>query len=207
VHGDFRTLPGLDAHAGGRNQRRDIPGLASEDLDILGYERRGNAGGLGYVVGPSLSPPASAATEEARDRRELWVGVGALDFLHGVFKGGSDVLGCRANVVPVAAVGELEAVDLFEVAGVGVAVELGGFGSFFVPAVTDSLEEEEREDVALPIGAIDGGAAEDVGGFPEGGFELFAGECCGRIQDGKDLPRLFGVYRFLLELCLRHTSP
>ena len=47
--------------------------------------------------------------------------VGALDLLHGVLEGGSDVLGGGADVVPVAAVGELEAVDLLEVAGVGVA--------------------------------------------------------------------------------------
>jgi hypothetical protein len=61
-------------------------------------------------------------------------------------------------------------VNLLEMAGVGVAVELSGFSGLLVPAVADALEKQEREDVALPVGAIDGGAAEGVSRVPEGGF-------------------------------------
>ncbi len=57
--------------------------------------------------------------------------------------------------------------DLLKMAGVSVPIKLGGFGGFFVPAVADSLEEQQRENVALPVGAINGGAAEDVCCFPE----------------------------------------
>ena len=70
------------------------------------------------------------------------------------------------------AVGQSEPVCLLEVSRVGIAKELDRFRRLFIPTVTDPLEEQERQDVALPVRPIDGRAAQDVGGFPEGGFEI-----------------------------------
>ncbi len=46
----------------------------------------------------------------------------------------------------------------------------------FIPLVADPLEDQQRQDVGLPIAAIDRAAAEDVGGFPEMGFQLGEGQ-------------------------------
>ena len=52
--------------------------------------------------------------------------------------------------------------------GEAFAVLLEHPGVFFIPDIADPLEEQQRQDVALPVSAIDGGATKDVGGFPEG---------------------------------------
>ena len=96
------------------------------------------------------------------------VGVDPLDLLHGVLEGGADVLGGGADVVPVAAVGDLEAVLVLEI----LAVLLDHPGVLFIPDIADPLEEEQRQDVALPVGPIDRRAAQDVGGFPEVGLDV-----------------------------------
>ena len=127
---------------------------------------------LEQLVGELLPVAPVGGAEDAVER----VGVGALDLLHGVRERGADVGWRLADVAPVAALGDLEAVDLGEERRVGIAVDLGGLGGLLVPDVADPLEEEQREDVALPVGAIDRGAAQDVGGFPEGGLEGGGGE-------------------------------
>ncbi len=68
---------------------------------------------------------------------------------------------------PVAALGNVEAVDLGEVDRVDVAEQLGRLGRLLVPDVADPLEEEQRQDVRLPVRAIDGAAAQDLGAVPE----------------------------------------
>ena len=67
----------------------------------------------------------------------------------------------------MAALRDVEAVDLGEVDRIGVAEERRRFGRLLVPDVGDPLEEEQRQDVRLPVGAIDGAAAEDLGAVPE----------------------------------------
>jgi hypothetical protein len=42
-----------------------------------------------------------------------------------------------------------------------------GLRGLFVPDVRDALEEEKRKDVGLPVGAVDGAAAQNLGAFPE----------------------------------------
>jgi hypothetical protein len=51
-----------------------------------------------------------------------------------------------------------KAVDFGERGSIDITESLGRFGRFFVPNVADSLEEEQRQDIALPVGAIDGGS-------------------------------------------------
>ena len=57
----------------------------------------------------------------------------------------------------------------------GVFLVAAGFGQggliFLVMDIRDAFEEQQREDVGLEVGGIDR-AAQDVGGFPEVGFEL-----------------------------------
>ena len=73
-----------------------------------------------------------------------------------------------AHVRPVAALGHLEAVLVGEVLAI-----LGEHrGVLLVPHVADALEEEQRQDVRLPVGAVDRAAAQDVGGLPEVRLEL-----------------------------------
>src|SRR5450759_4537165 len=65
-----------------------------------------------------------------------------------------------AQVPPVAALGQLEAV----VVGLGPSV-------FVVPRIRDALVEEQREDVRLEIRGVDG-TPEAVGGRPEAAFQF-----------------------------------
>jgi len=123
------------------------------------------------LVGELLSVRPASGSEDAVER----VGVGALDLLHRVGERGTNVVGRFADVVPVAALGNLEAVDLLEVTGVSFPVEFTRLGRLFVPDVTDPLEEQQRQDVALPVGAIDSGTAQRVGGLPEARLELLRG--------------------------------
>lgn len=55
---------------------------------------------------------------------------------------------------------------------VDIFAELGdGFFVFLVPAVTQTLEEQEWEDEVTQVGGVNG-ASKDVGGFPEPGFDF-----------------------------------
>ena len=77
-----------------------------------------------------------------------------------------------ADVAPVAAVRQREAVQLRKDAQVDVAVRLSGLGRLLVPDVADPLEEQQREDVALPVRPVDGAAAQDLRAVPEVGLQL-----------------------------------
>lgn len=69
-----------------------------------------------------------------------------------------------------------EGVERFLV-GMGVDVRYL-FASFSSPAIiTNPLEEHQWQDVALPVRAVNGRAAQNVCGFPEMAFE--GGESCG----------------------------
>jgi len=52
----------------------------------------------------------------------------------------------------------------------------GRFSGLLVPDVADSFEEEQRQDVTLPVRAIDGGTSKRVRGIPQRGFEFFSGQ-------------------------------
>jgi hypothetical protein len=39
---------------------------------------------------------------------------------------------------------------------VGITINLSGFSGFLIPDIGDALEEKQRKDVPLPIGAIYG---------------------------------------------------
>ncbi|HEX4566459.1 MAG TPA: hypothetical protein VH138_07485, partial [Vicinamibacterales bacterium] len=62
---------------------------------------------------------------------------------------------------------DVEAVHLGEVDRISVAEFRGRFGGLFVPHVGDALEEQQWEDVRLPVRPIDGAPAEDLGAVPE----------------------------------------
>src|SRR4051794_18542225 len=67
----------------------------------------------------------------------------------------------------MAAVGQLETVVLAEGGVFEVAIRLvERLLEFLIIHVGEPLEEEEREDISLKIGGIDG-ATQDVGGLPE----------------------------------------
>ena len=72
----------------------------------------------------------------------------------------------------MAAFGDDEAVDLREVDRIDVTEQLGSLGCLLVPDVADALEEEQRKDVRLPVGAVDGTAAQNLGAVPEVGLQL-----------------------------------
>ena len=95
------------------------------------------------------------------------VRVRLLDFAHSPLDGLADVGGARLQVRPVAALRNLEPVlfgqrrVLFVSSGL-----IERLDPLFVVDVTDSLEEQQREDVGLEVGGVDG-AAQDVGCIPQ----------------------------------------
>ena len=84
-------------------------------------------------------------------------------------------VGDRADVVPVAAVGDGEAVVLGEVGEFLVAVHLHRGGVLLVVDVGDPLQEDQREDVLLVVAGVDE-AAQDDGGAPQVGLQLALGD-------------------------------
>ncbi len=102
--------------------------------------------------------------------------IGPLDAAHGVGDGCADVCGGLADVVPMATLGDLEAVLIGEVFAVG----RDHLGVLLVPDIAEPFKEQQREDVALPVGAIDRAPAQDIGGFPKMRFELGKGNARGR---------------------------
>ena len=94
--------------------------------------------------------------------------VGRFDAAHSVGQRRVDVLRGSTHGIPVTTVWHLEAVLVGEV----LAVLPQHRGAFFVPRIADAFEEEQRQDVRLPVSAIDGAAAENVGGFPKVRLEL-----------------------------------
>ena len=115
-----------------------------------------------------------APVGRAEDARQ-GVGVRPFDRPHRPRQRGADAGRRLADVPPVAPVGQLEAVQLGKVAQVDVAVFLPGLGRLLVPDVADPLEEQQREDVALPVRPVDGAAAQDLGAVPEVGLQVLQG--------------------------------
>ena len=98
--------------------------------------------------------------------------VGSLHSTHGVRECCADVLGSSAHIVPVGALRKLKAVLVVKILAV-----LSDHGVvLFMPLVADPLEKQQWQDVRLPITAINRAAAEDVGGFPEMGYQLGEGQ-------------------------------
>ena len=62
---------------------------------------------------------------------------------------------------------DVESMNLWEIDGLGITEERRGIGRFLVPDVGDSLKEEKRENVRLPVGPVHGGTAEDLCAFPK----------------------------------------
>jgi hypothetical protein len=60
--------------------------------------------------------------------------------------------------------GNLEAVDFGESRWINITEGLGRFGGLLVPDIRDSFKEEQRQDVALPVGAINRGTAKRIDG-------------------------------------------
>ena len=85
------------------------------------------------------------------------------------------VPGDRADVVPVRAVGDGEAVVLGQVGEFLVAVDVHGGGVFLVVDVGEALEEHEREDELLVVPRVDEAAQED-GGAPQVGLQFGLGD-------------------------------
>ncbi len=123
---------------------------------------------LQNLVGEHLAVPPVGGAEDPVER----VGVGALDLPHGVRESGSDVRRRLAHVLPVAALRDDEAVDFGEVDRVDVAEELCGLRRLLVPDVADPLEEQQRQDVRLPVRPVHSATAQDLGAVPEVRFEL-----------------------------------
>ena len=82
---------------------------------------------------------------------------------HGVGKRRAHVLGGAAHGRPMAVVGDLKAMLVGKI----LAVVDKHCGVLFVPHVANPLEEQQRQDVRLPVGAVDRATAQDVGGLPQ----------------------------------------
>lgn len=70
-------------------------------------------------------------------------------------KRGADIHSDLTDIVPATAVWNDKAMDFWKERGIGFAVDILCFLRFLIPYVRDALEEEKREDVALPICASD----------------------------------------------------
>src|SRR5439155_1412311 len=91
------------------------------------------------------------------------VRIRTLDLAHGSGKRRAHVGGRFADVPPVATFGDLEAVFVREL----LAVLLDHPLVLFIPDIRKAFEEEERQNVVLPIRPIDGASAKDLGAVPE----------------------------------------
>ena len=107
----------------------------------------------------------------AEDAVEVFL-VSRLDAAQRILQRRADVSRRLTDDVPVTIFGNLEAV----VFGVVLAVGLDHVGVFLVPHIADALEEEQRQDVALPVGTIHGFRA-GCWRPPKGGIELGKGDC------------------------------
>ena len=61
----------------------------------------------------------------------------------------------------------MESVDFGEECRVGLAIDLSGLSSLFIPDIGDPLAEEQRQDISLPVSTVDSGATQDIGGVPK----------------------------------------
>jgi hypothetical protein len=99
-----------------------------------------------------------------------------LNAAHGVLQRGPDIARRLAHILPMAAFRNLETVLVGKI----LAVKLNRFLVLLVPNIADALEEEQRQDVAFPVGAVHRAAAQDIGRFPQVGFQSFQGNGFGK---------------------------
>ena len=95
----------------------------------------------------------------------IWVGL--LDAAHGRLERVTDVGALRTDLLPMATFGNLKTMVFWELRERYVST--GFFESdskFFIIDIGDSLKKEQREDVGLKVGSING-TTQDIGGFPE----------------------------------------
>ena len=116
-------------------------------------------------------PPVGGAKDSGKG---VWIG--PLDASHGPRQRGADVGRYLTNIAPTAPAWQDEAVQLREVGEIDVAVGLSGLGGFLVPDIADALEEQQWEDVALPVGPVDGAAAQNLGTPPKLGLQVLQGQ-------------------------------
>ena len=164
------------APSGGRVELRAAYGVVDPLLARLVEALRDEAGAVatagGRRYGESLgialaahltrryvanAPPLQVAPLRVTEDAVEVLRVRRLDAAHRVLEGAADVRRRLADVVPVAVRGELEAVL------VGVVLPVLGehLRVLLVPRVAEAFEEEEGQDVALPIRAIDRASAEN----------------------------------------------
>src|SRR6266850_1007172 len=85
---------------------------------------------------------------------------------------GTNVRWCFADCAPVATLGNVEAMNFGEIDRINVTKEFRGLRGLLIPYVTDPLEEEQRQDVCLPVRAVDGASAQNLGAVLEMRLEL-----------------------------------
>jgi len=137
---------------------------AAERLDQVEQRR------LGQLV---LVAPGHVA-EDAGER----FGVGLLDAVEDLLQGHAHVLGHPAQVGPVAAVGNGEAVVVGLDLGVEAVTPLGRGGDVLgIPRVADALVEQQREDVRLEVRRVDRPPQRARGG-PQPALELLLRHPC-----------------------------
>ena len=103
------------------------------------------------------------------------LGVGGFDGLEGVEQRPADIPRGGAHILPVRALGNLEAVVGGGGRVAGVARVLEGLLVVLVPHVAQALEEEQREDVLLVVARVDQ-AAQQRGRTPEVRLEFSLGQ-------------------------------
>jgi hypothetical protein len=95
-----------------------------------------------------------------------------LDSSESVLERTSNILALLPDVIPKAAIRNLEAMVLGEVGEVTIAARLlESLTPFGFVYVRDALEEEQWEDVRLEVSSVYR-SAQDIGGFPEMVFEF-----------------------------------
>ena len=97
--------------------------------------------------------------------------VGLLNLTHSPLQGCADIAGLGTYVVPMTVFGDLEAVGFGEPSQLFIAGVIDDLLVFLVPDIADTFEKQQWEDVSLEVSRIHR-AAQDVGRFPEVGFDL-----------------------------------
>ena len=62
---------------------------------------------------------------------------------------------------------DIESVDFRKEYRVSLAIYLNGLSSLFIPDIGDTLAEEQRQDISLPVSTVDSGATQNIGGVPK----------------------------------------
>ena len=139
-----------------------IESVLVEKCSIRSLQRR---------VGQQVLVAPVAVAEDAGEG----VGVGGLDGAHGLLECLPMSVVTRADVVPVRAVGDGEAVVLGQVGEFFVAVDLQRGRVLLVVHVGDPLQEDQRKDELLVVAGVDEAAQHD-GRPPQIGLQLALGD-------------------------------